>query len=109
MKKLSQRRYPPGLEWAILKRLPKLLAASIFVPVLMLLISHNYPFAGSADEVVRFQVGIDFFAIAIFFTGLSFLIVIGILCFIIHVMKGPAYVADAYPLNDADEPDQDSK
>lgn len=108
MKKLDNRRYPPGLEWKILKRLPRLLAAIVFIPLTMLLISHNYPFAGNAGDVVRLQVGIDFFAIAIFFSGLSFLIVIGIVCFIIHVMKGPAYVADAYPLNDADEPDKDS-
>ena len=108
MKKLHEKRYPPGLEWWVLKKIPKLLAASIFVPALMLLISRNYPFSGPANDVVRLQVGIDFFAIAIFFTGVSFLIVIGIVCFIIHVMKGPAYVADAYPLNDADEPDKDS-
>jgi hypothetical protein len=108
VKKLHENRYPPGLEWWMLKKIPVLLATSIFVPALMLLISRNYPFAGTANEVVRLQVGIDFFAIAIFFTGVSFLVVIGIVCFIIHVMKGPAYVADAYPLNDADEPDKDS-
>jgi hypothetical protein len=34
---------------------------------------------------------------------------IAIGCFVVVVMKGPAYVADRYPLQDADEPAQDPK
>jgi hypothetical protein len=29
---------------------------------------------------------------------------VGLSAFIVMVMKGPAYVADAYPLSDADKP-----
>lgn len=107
MRKLHNNHHAPGLEWKVLRKMPLLLAASIFIPGLMLLISHGYPFEGLADDIVRLRVGIDFIAISIFFTAISFLIAIGILCLTIHLMKGPAYVADAYPLNDADEPDFD--
>ena len=93
----------------MLKKMPALFAASIFIPVTMALISRNYPFAGTVQEVVRLQVGIDVLALSIFFTATSLLLVVGILCFTIHLMKGPAYIADAYPLNDADEPDTDER
>lgn len=107
MQKLHNNHYAPGLEWKVLRKMPLLLAASVLVPGLMLLISHGYPFEGLPDDIARLKVGIDFIAISIFFTAVSFLIATGILCFTIHLMKGPAYVADAYPLNDADEPDFD--
>jgi di/tricarboxylate transporter len=108
MQKLHNNHHAPGLEWKVLKKMPLLLAASVLIPGIMLLISHGYPFQGLPHDIVRLKVGIDFIAISIFITAISFLIAIGILCFTIHLMKGPAYVADAYPLNDADEPDQDS-
>ena len=105
MKKLHNKRYPSGLEWVVLKKIPYLFAASVFIPGFMLIISRYFPFDGPAYEVVRMQVSIDFLAIATFFTSMSLLLVVGILCITICLMKGPAYVADAYPLNDADEPD----
>ena len=33
------------------------------------------------------------------------MLTVGIAAFIIMVMKGPAYVADPYPLNESDTPD----
>ncbi|MCK7495937.1 MAG: hypothetical protein MZW92_37010 [Comamonadaceae bacterium] len=48
---------------------------------------------------------IDIYAIAVVVLHWTIVFTIAIAAFIVMVMKGPAYVADAYPLDDAEEPD----
>jgi uncharacterized membrane-anchored protein YitT (DUF2179 family) len=109
MKKLHNHRYPAGLEWTILKTIPKALFGAIFVPVFMSIIVRLYPISGGVAEVARYQHGIDILAIALCVTALTAIFTLTIGCVIVSVMKGPAYVADAYELNDADRPEQASK
>lgn len=112
MKKLHNHRYPAGLEREILKKIPKYLAGGIVIPVFMSIMVRLPPVAGlfssSATEVTKLQTGIDFLGIGIFFMVLSLAFTVVIGCVIVILMKGPAYIADAYDLEDADKPDADN-
>ena len=47
----------------------------------------------------------DIYAISVLVLHWTVVFTVGIAAFIIMVMKGPAYVADPYHLDDADTPD----
>jgi hypothetical protein len=66
-------------------------------------------FAGSAEEVARLHSTIDFLSIAIFVSLLPVFVTVVIGCIVVILMKGPAYIADGYEVNDADEPDESDK
>jgi hypothetical protein len=51
---------------------------------------------------------VDILVVALIFVHWSIVLTVAIGAFIVMVMKGPAYVADAYPLEDAEAPDTDS-
>ena len=66
-------------------------------------------FSNAADEITKLHTLIDYLAIAIFVAVLPIIVTVTIGCIIVMLMKGPAYVADAYDVNDADKPDKDDK
>ena len=49
---------------------------------------------------------VDIYGISLLVLHWTVVFTVAIGAFIVLVMKGPAYVADAYPLEDADQPDQ---
>jgi hypothetical protein len=113
MGKLHNHRYPPGIERDILRKLPKYLLASLLIPLFMALFVRlpliEELFASTAEAIARLHTTIDFLAIAIFVSVLPIILTVFIGCIIVMLMKGPAYVADAYELEDADKPDDDAK
>ncbi len=113
MSKLHNHRYPPGLEREILQKIPKYLLGSILIPLFMAMFVRLPPieslFASTAEEVARLHTTIDFLSIAIFVSALPIILAVAIGCVIVMLMKGPAYIADAYELDDADKPDDDDK
>ena len=113
MNKLHNHRYPPGLERKILNKIPKYLLASILIPLFMSIFVRMPPIEGlfsrTVDEVAKFHSTIDFLAIAIFISCLPIILTLTIGCVIVILMKGPAYTADAYKLDDADNPDEHDK
>ncbi|MDT8386505.1 MAG: hypothetical protein RQ736_03275 [Thiogranum sp.] len=105
LKKLpNSRRAAPGLERKLLRKLPMLVLGGTMIPLLVVIGSHLWPSAGDALDVARHLKTITYFAVAsvITFWTLCFTLLVG--CIVVVVMKGPAYVADAYELSDADEP-----
>ena len=113
MSQLHNHRYPPGLERRILRKIPKYLLASVCIPLFMALFVRLPPvegfFATTAEEVAKLHTTIDFLSIAIFISVLPIMLALTIGCVIVMLMKGPAYIADAYKLEDADKPDDDDK
>ena len=109
MTKLHNQRHPAGLERVILRKIPQVLLAGIFVPLFMSGLARLFPTGGTAAEITKYQVSVDILALSLgFITFLSaFTVTIG--CIIVVLMKGPAYVADAYELEDADQPDPENK
>ena len=53
----------------------------------------------------KFITTIDIYAFGLLTVFWTALFTVGVGAFTVMVMKGPAYVADAYPLPDADKPD----
>lgn len=95
------RRSPAGLEWQILRRLHLITLLGTLLPLLFLAAIYLL-----ADMDPR-----DFKLLAIFVISLIILhwtlvMVLGIACWIISLMKGPAYVADPYHRPDVDDPDE---
>lgn len=105
MKKLHNKHHPAGLEWVILKMLPRIMAGGIFVPLFLSAFVRFFPFDKTAAEIARLHIGIDILSISLFFCVFSAVITVAIGCIIVVLMKGPAYVADAYDLEDADKPE----
>jgi polyferredoxin len=113
MRKLHNHRYPPGLERKILLKIPKYLLGSIIIPLFMVIFVRLPPveslFTSTAEEALKLHTTIDFLSIAIFVAVLPVILALFIGCIIVILMKGPAYIADAYDVDDTDDPDNDDE
>ena len=88
--------------------LPLVMAAGVFVPLFLSAVIRFFPLILPEADTSRLQIGIDILSISLFFTVLSGVITVAIGCITIVLMKGPAYIADAYELDDADRPDREA-
>jgi len=95
---------PAGLERVILRRLPGVLWLGSLLPALVALAARGFPWSGSDTEVATRITTVDIFAISAVILHWTAVLTVAIGAFIVMVMKGPAYVADAYPLEDAERP-----
>jgi hypothetical protein len=90
-------RTAPGLEWALWKKLPLLLAAGTLLPLLVALAwwlaAEDVPTAAQDREfwLVMYRLAA---VVALHWTAVG---TVAIGCVIVMVMKGPAFVADPYP------------
>lgn len=99
---------PAGLERVVLRKLPKALWLGSALPALVVLLARGFPWSGSEMDVATRIHTIDILAIGVVIFFWSMVLTVAIGAFIVMVMKGPAYVADAYPLEDADRPAPDA-
>ena len=97
-------RSPPGLERAILRRLPAVLVLGTLASALPSLVARPIPLQGSAVEVATLITTIDIYGISLAILHWTVVFTLAIGAFTVMVMKGPAYVADAYPLEDSQTP-----
>jgi hypothetical protein len=109
MRRLHNHRHPAGLERVILRKLPKVLLGGIFVPIFMAILVRLIPLSGTAAEIAKYQTSVDILAISLMFMVCSAAFTVTIGCVVVMLMKGPAYVADAYELGDSDELEPDDK
>ncbi len=98
------RREPHGLEWRIAKKLPWMLLGGTAVPALCFLYAVLFPDPDIGDTIEKHLAGVAIAAVAATLTIWTAVFTIAIGCGIVWIMKGPAYVADRYPLIDADAP-----
>ena len=106
-KRLHDRCEPPGLEWSILRRLPKALLIGTLIPAGLSVLVRVMPPAEGVDRT-KSVLSVDIFSIATALTFWTAVLTVAIGCVVVAIMKGPAYVADAYPLSDAGRPRTDS-
>ena len=103
----NSRREPPGLEWWLLRRLPRVLLAGTAIPLLFAVAAHllppDLPVAALAGHLQL----VNIVATAVVLTVWTAIFTIGIGCFVVMVMKGPAYVADRYDVSDSERPRRD--
>lgn len=102
-KRLHNRCEPPGLELVILRKLPLALLVGTLIPAGLSLIVRLLPAAAGIDAAKRITT-VDIYAFATVLTCWTAVFTVAIGCVVVFVLKGPAYVADAYPLDDAPRP-----
>ncbi len=95
---------PPGLEWVILRRLPLATVAGTLIPALVAAASHLFPPDGAALAVHQHLTMVNILAVATVITVWTAAFTVAIGCAIVWLMKGPAYVADPYELEESDRP-----
>lgn len=102
--RLHDRREPPGIELDILRRMPRIVLFGTAAPFLLSGLIRLWLAGDPGFDVAKRIASVDIFAIALVVTFWTAAVTVSIACFIIFVMKGPGYVADAYPLNEAPQP-----
>jgi hypothetical protein len=97
-------RTPPGIERDILRRIPRLLVAGSLLFAVPSLAVRAVGFMADSPVAVTEIMRVDIFAIALLIFWWTLLPTLALAAFIVMVMKGPAYVADPYPLAELDPP-----
>ena len=100
----GSRRSASGLEWRIWRKLPLIALVGTLLPALLWVV-FNWaldPQAGTEQTVWLNTAGYVALGAVIFHWTMVLTVAIG--CAIVMVMKGPGYVADAYPLSHRDQP-----
>lgn len=97
-------RSPPGLERRILKSLPYALIGSVLAPLVAYLAVTLSASTPAGLTAARHASDMLIAGIAFAVTAWTAILTVAIGCFIVVLMKGPAYVADRYPLSDSDQP-----
>lgn len=99
-------RSPSGLEWKLLKRLPAILVVGTAIPVgVALALWWAAPSPPSAAEE-RDLLLMAFRVAGVLLLHWTLVLTVAIGCIIVIVMKGPGYVADAYPPPAREQPGQ---
>ena len=103
LRKIHERKVPPGLEVDILRWLPRVTLAGCLVLILMS-VSARLMTAGTGAEALKQIKTVDIFAIACGITFLTGVFTLAIGAIIVHIMKGPAFAADSYPVSHSNRP-----
>ena len=98
------RKAPAGLERKILRLIPKVFLVGTVLILLPSLIARFWTMDDAPWMVSKFISTIDIYAFGLLSVLWTALFTVGVGAFTVMVMKGPAYVADPYPLLDADKP-----
>lgn len=101
--KLHGRRVAPGLELAILRKLPLVTVIGASMPLALAVLARMLPADPGIDAAKHVRT-VDIVAIATGTTFLAAMLTVAIGAVVVHIMKGPAYVADPYPVSHADRP-----
>ncbi len=91
---------PPGVERQVLRRLPKILVLGSLILALPSLLAHLARFLIPEWETGTLLLSIDIYAISLIILHWTVVFTVAIAAFIVLVMKGPAYVADPYPMEE---------
>jgi hypothetical protein len=95
-------RSPAGLEWAVLRRLPIVSLVATVLPVAVAIGACF--FMGDAPSDAKRITTIYIMTASVLVLHWTILFTVALFCVIVLIAKGPAYVADAYPLVDSDRP-----
>lgn len=97
-------RSPPGVERAVLRALPTALWSGTLLLCLPSLAIHAWAWLADSAEPFRQLMMVDIYSLSAIILHWTVLFTVAIAAFIVMMMKGPAYVADAYPLDDRETP-----
>ena len=95
---------PAGPERKVLRKLPMVTLVGTAACVMVSLLARLAWWGDNSDETLSAMQMVDIWVIAAVILHWTVVLTVGIFCFIIFVMKGPAYVADGYELPDENAP-----
>jgi hypothetical protein len=95
---------PAGKERIILRWVPKVFLFGSLLIGLPSLIARFYPWTLEPPDIPKAIMTIDIYVVGLMILFWTALFTVALGAFVVMVMKGPAYVADAYPLSDSDRP-----
>ncbi|HJV25576.1 MAG TPA: hypothetical protein VJ673_07805 [Aromatoleum sp.] len=98
-----------AFERALLRRLPLVFVGGCMIASLPPLLARAMAAAGLGADPTASITTADIIGISVALLTWTAVCTLAIACGIFLVMKGPAYFADSYPLEDADRPDPPSK
>jgi hypothetical protein len=98
------KRAPHGLEWRLLRMMPKMCFVSTVLPALAALLARFFMTGSTEAELVRRIQVFDYLMIGLVLFVWTMILTLAIGCAIVWLMKGPAYVADGYALPHSDRP-----
>lgn len=98
------RRAPHGLEWRLLRLMPKVFLIGTLLPAVVSIAGRLFLTDGSAAEIARAIQMIDILMIGLVILIWTLGLTVTIGCVIVWLMKGPAYVADGYNVSHSDAP-----
>lgn len=98
------RRTPAGFERTVLRHLPRALWLGTLLLALPSLLVRALGGGWGDTDSDTLTMSVDVYVAALVFLHWNLLLTVAIGAFIVMVMKGPAYVADAYPFERTDPP-----
>lgn len=98
-------RTPPGKERTVLRKVPIIFLLGTVLLALPSLLARLFLVDESQATATSLITTVDIYAISFIVVHWTVVVTVSIAAFIVMVMKGPAYVADAYPLNESETPD----
>lgn len=104
LKRLHDRQVPHGIETTILKKMPLVFVAGTAVVGFFSILVRVLPADAQVLDAAKRIATTDILVIATLATFWTAVLTVSIGCVIVYLMKGPAYIADAYPLSDSPRP-----
>jgi hypothetical protein len=98
------RRAASGMEWRIWRKLPLIALVGTLLPAVLWLVCEWTLDPQSNAEHARWLLTGGYVALGAVIFHWTMVLTVGIGCAVVMVMKGPGYVADAYPLSHSDRP-----
>ena len=93
-------RSPAGLEWKIWKKLHIILAVGTTLPLLASAVAYVLDGLDPATQNARAVEQFFYVMLGVVILHWTLVLTLAIGCVIVMLMKGPAYVADAYPMEE---------
>jgi hypothetical protein len=93
-------RSPPGLEWRLWKRLHWIWLAGTAMPLLASALAHGWEQLAPSASGERAVELFFYVMLGLVLLHWTLVLTLAIGCVIVMLMKGPAYVADAYPMHE---------
>lgn len=97
-------RAPAGLEWRLVRKLPKLALLGLLALLVLWGIVHAWHFDGDPQDIERKLRTFNYMLIGAVIFHVTMVITAALGCLIVMIMKGPQYTSDSYPVEDAERP-----
>lgn len=97
-------RSAPGLEWKLLRLLPRICVAGTLLPLSLAVAARLFLTADTPAALERRVQMLDYLLLGLVFSAASLVLTVTIGCVIVWLMKGPAYVADGFEVSHSDQP-----